>query len=110
MQEGTGGGPWVLSMEPSQGRTRRQPISDSLGGGAPRDPHRSPPRLCLPGSLASQYRGAVAVESSGLDRCPGVGGQFAHVGEVVDDDQADGGQLLGSGEVADVVAVVALAG
>ena len=39
----------------------------------------------------------------------GRGPSLVHVGEVVEDEQAHGGQLLGAGEVADVVAVVAAA-
>src|SRR5260221_13843723 len=39
-----------------------------------------------------------------------MGYQLVHVGEVVEAEQADGGQLFRSGEVAEVIAVVVAAG
>ena len=64
----------------------------------------------LPGGGAGEDCGAVGLEAAGFDRGAGALGQLAHIDEVVEDDEADGGQLFGAREVGDVVAVVALAG
>ena len=69
---------------------------------------RSVPRR--PGRGAGHDGGRVRDEGPRLDRGAGVGHQLLQVGEVVDAEEADGSQLLCTGEVAEVVAIVVLAG
>src|SRR6187549_4062169 len=59
---------------------------------------------------ASEDAGAVSGEAAGDDRLAGGADEVAHEGQVVEAEEADRGQLLGAGEVAEVVAVVAPAG
>src|SRR5665811_293016 len=77
--------------------SKRTPTAPNRSGGGP-------------GRGTREDRGGVGVELASRDRPPCIGHQLAQEREVVQAEEADGGQLLGAGEVAEVVAVVVAAG